>query len=96
MPINYSRYPKNWNDLRKQVLERANHCCEECGIPNYSIYGMNKKVILTIAHLDHDEENENVTIDRLKALCQKCHLRYDIPEKKRRKRAKKAVSDLFQ
>lgn len=41
-------------------------------------------VILTIAHLDHDETNHNVTDDRLKALCQVCHLRYDALEKIRR------------
>lgn len=42
------------------------------------------KVVLTIAHLDHDEENWNVSIDRLKAMCQLCHLRYDAKEKYRR------------
>ena len=47
------------------------------------------KVVLTIAHLDHDETNQNVTDDRLKAMCQLCHLRYDSVEKKRRKELKK-------
>jgi len=42
------------------------------------------KVILTVAHLDHDETNHNVTDDRLKAACQLCHLRYDAKEKYRR------------
>jgi hypothetical protein len=42
------------------------------------------KVILTIAHLDHDEENHEISDDRLKALCQICHLRYDAKEKYRR------------
>jgi hypothetical protein len=42
------------------------------------------KVILTIAHLDHDEENLNISDDRLKAMCQLCHLRYDAKEKYRR------------
>lgn len=43
------------------------------------------KVVLTIAHLDHDETNHDVKDDRLKAMCQLCHLRYDSKEKKRRK-----------
>lgn len=43
------------------------------------------KVVLTIAHLDHDETNVNITDDRLKAMCQLCHLRYDAEEKKLRK-----------
>jgi hypothetical protein len=42
------------------------------------------KVILTIAHLDHDETNHNVKDDRLMAMCQLCHLRYDAKEKYRR------------
>jgi hypothetical protein len=42
------------------------------------------KVVLTIAHLDHDEGNINVTDDRLKAACQICHLRYDAKEKYQR------------
>lgn len=42
------------------------------------------KVCLTIAHLDHDEENHQVQDDRLKALCQACHLRYDAEEKYQR------------
>lgn len=36
------------------------------------------KIILTIAHLDHDKTNHDVSDDRLKALCQKCHLGYDL------------------
>lgn len=36
------------------------------------------KIILTIAHLDHDKLNHDINIDRLRALCQKCHLQYDI------------------
>ena len=46
------------------------------------------KVILTIAHLDHDEHNFDVKYDRLAALCQLCHLRYDAKEKYRRVMAK--------
>jgi 5-methylcytosine-specific restriction endonuclease McrA len=37
------------------------------------------EVVLTIAHLDHDKENWDVTDDRLAALCQRCHLKYDMP-----------------
>lgn len=54
------------------------------------------QIVLTIAHLDHDEENHDVKDDRLKALCQRCHLRYDAKEKSRRRKKKKAVSDLFE
>ena len=42
------------------------------------------EIVLTIAHLDHDEGNKDVKDERLKALCQKCHLGYDAEEKYRR------------
>lgn len=119
MPIDYSKYPPNWKtEIVPNVLQRANNCCEKCGLENHSfvwaiklwIKGDNGryqhrslwfrnredaereadgpirkvKVVLTISHTDHDEENHNVKIDRLKALCQICHLRYDAAEKYRR------------
>jgi hypothetical protein len=36
------------------------------------------KVVLTIAHLNHDKLNWDVKDDELKALCQRCHLLLDI------------------
>lgn len=42
-------------------------------------------VVLTVAHLDHDETNHVVDDSRLAALCQYCHLNYDAKEKYRRK-----------
>lgn len=80
MPINYKEYPENWlTEIRPAVLKRANDCCEFCGIANYTIKENGTKVVLTIAHLDHDKFNHDVDLDRLKALCQKCHLQYDLP-----------------
>lgn len=51
---------------------------KECGILAFE---KPVKVIITIAHLDHDETNWNVTDDRLKAMCQLHHCRYDAKEK---------------
>lgn len=39
------------------------------------LWGNEIKVILTVAHLDHNPAN--CADDNLKALCQKCHLTYD-------------------
>ena len=108
MPIDYKKYPKDWKETRKRILKRANYQCEctgECGLHHgrrcEEKHGKpakwaNGKVVLTIAHLDHDEDNHDVSDDRLKAMCQRCHLRYDAPEKKRRRKAKKAIGDLFE
>lgn len=37
------------------------------------------KIVLTIAHLDHDADNKDIKIERLRAWCQRCHLNYDRP-----------------
>lgn len=49
------------------------------------------KVVLTIAHLDHDEENHDVQDERLMAMCQLHHLRYDAKEKYRRRNNNKCI-----
>lgn len=92
MPINYRRYPPDWKTrMRPAILQRAGHCCEFCGIANYAYQpDTGSRVVLTIAHLDHDEDNHAVALDRLAALCQRCHLRYDAPEKARRRATKRA------
>jgi hypothetical protein len=34
MPWDRSKYPEDWDQLREAVLERADNCCETCGLPN--------------------------------------------------------------
>lgn len=57
------------------------------------------KIVLTVAHLDHDINNKDVNIDRLKAWCQKCHLAYDRPRheenRKNNLKKKKGIIDMF-
>lgn len=45
--------------------------------PNSSTDWKAVRVVLTVAHLDHDSSNHKVELHRLAALCQLCHLRYD-------------------
>lgn len=47
------------------------------------------RVILTVAHLDHDESNNNPA--NLRALCQMHHLRHDREDNARRRRASAAA-----
>ncbi len=91
MPCDYKKYPPNWkSEIVPRILERAGEvrdeqgyvvaeaCCEWCGAENHKPHPVTgSRVILTVAHLDHDPENWDVKDDRLKALCQRCHLRYD-------------------
>lgn len=34
-PENRARYPADWKQIRQEVLERAGHKCEQCGVPNH-------------------------------------------------------------
>lgn len=65
------RYGKGLNDWRYWPEGMESEAWSEDGLKS-------TKVILTVAHLDHDKLNHDVKLDRLKALCQKCHLRYDM------------------
>lgn len=45
------------------------------GIRLFGDFPKMKKIVLTVAHLDHDPRNCDPA--NLRALCQQCHLRYD-------------------
>ena len=114
MSIDYSKYPDNWQDIRKQVLEREDHKCKWCGLDNYAIGARDDydiwwsdseivdegnyvngvpniiKIVLTIAHLGVpkypcDPGDKSDTMDcrliNLAALCQRCHNRFDMPDR---------------
>ncbi len=53
---------------------------ENNGIPDYAVIMKRIKIILTIAHLDHNRDNNK--FDNLKALCQRCHLNHDRKNRK--------------
>ena len=132
MPIDYSKYPPNWKtEIRPDILNRANYCCEICKIENYkfvlrgewggkevyqdddgNIYDASNsecigsdyvgevhptnsfvKIVLTIAHLDHNVENNDYS--NLKALCQRCHNRHDVDYRKSNRRKRKGMNELF-
>jgi len=81
-PENRKRYPKNWKEIRVDILKRANNRCEgspkypDCRAINYQKHPVTgSKVVLTVAHLDHTPEN--CDYKNLRAWCQRCHLTYD-------------------
>jgi hypothetical protein len=68
MPINYSRYPKNWKtEIRPRIMKRANNTCEFDG-----------------CDFKHGETVWSCPDEDLAAMCQLHHLRYDAKEKYRR------------
>lgn len=88
-PENRDRYPANWPEIALGIKkDRAEWRCEcrgECGrgthvgrCPNVHgepAYGTGKKVVLTVAHLDHTPEHCQGA--NLRAMCAPCHLHYD-------------------
>lgn len=101
MPVraeNKARYPKNWKAISLAIRERAGYRCERCGIENGRTHPVTgSKVILTVAHLDH--QPENCEPGNLLAMCQRCHNNYDAPMRRAgiraRFRASLVIKDLF-
>jgi hypothetical protein len=108
MPIlkeNKKQYPKNWKEISYDIrVTRAKQRCEICGVFNYSY--INKKtreiclqddfdairVILTVTHLNHTPED--CRPENLKALCQKCHNKYDAQHRAETRKKKKLQNQL--
>jgi hypothetical protein len=58
--------------MARHGLALGERCGAEHGYP-HPVTG--SKVVLTVAHLDHDPTN--CGDDNLRAMCQRCHLAYD-------------------
>lgn len=94
-PENKNRYPANWKQISEDIrFNRANNKCEVCGAENYKPHPLTgSKVILTVAHLDH--QPENCDYSNLKAMCQKCHNNYDKSHRKQTIRDSHNVGQMF-
>lgn len=94
MPVNIKKYPSDWKEISSRIrFQRAGNRCENCGVENYSIHPVTrKKVVLTVAHLNHDTTDNRD--ENLKALCQSCHLNYDRRDNNRRKKYGKEYQGL--
>ena len=78
MPCDYSKYPKDWKEVRKRILERDGHKCKFCWAKNYNYHPITGSwTVLTIAHLNH--KIEDMRDYNLAALCQRCHNILDMP-----------------
>lgn len=96
MPMQRERYPDDWEAISLAVRAAAQWRCEWCGIAQGAQVigrkGTPYKIVLTVAHLGtpHDDgtpgdphDKMDVRRKNLAALCQPCHLRYDMPEHRR-------------
>lgn len=107
MPIraeNKARYPKDWKQISLARRSAAGNCCEgspaypDCRAENGKPHPeTGSKVVLTVAHLDH--QPENCAPENLRAWCQRCHNTYDLPMRKagiaKRVREAFGIQDMF-
>lgn len=96
-PENRKLYPSDWKDVTAKIRERAGNRCEgspaypDCRAQNGEPHPVtSSRVVLTVAHLDHDPRNSDPA--NLRAWCQRCHLMYDAPRKAADRKAKNAKS----
>lgn len=82
MPMDRSKYPDNWEEISLSARQDAGWRCQ--GSPAYPDCRAEQgkphpvtgsKVVLTVAHLDHNPQNNDP--DNLRVWCQRCHLTYD-------------------
>ena len=76
-PLTYSQ-AKDWADgLNDDSYVREKHIV----------------IVLTIAHLDHDTQNNDYS--NLRALCQRCHNKYDVGHRKENRKKNRGILNLF-
>ena len=87
MPFHRERYPPDWEAVSRAIRARSSGQCEcrgECGLHaerrceernGEAAKWARGKVLLTVAHLNHDPQD--CRPENLRAMCQRCHLRYD-------------------
>ena len=87
MSSKYKNYHPLWESFispYRRYIVAKNHC-EKCGAENHKPHPVTgKKVILTVAHLNHDISDNRP--ENLMALCQRCHLNHDKYDNANRRR----------
>ena len=106
LPENIKKYlggglhSKEWQALRHTIGKRSLWVCE--GSPRYpdcrAQHGekhpiTGAQVVLTVAHLDHNPENND--FNNLRHWCQRCHNTYDAAHRCETQRQRRAIHDLF-
>ena len=94
-PDQRALYPSDWRAISERIKARAGNRCEcagECGLHRTTpgprrcteVHGdpahfARGTVVLTVAHLNHDPTDNRP--ENLRAMCQRCHNRYDKPHR---------------
>jgi len=106
MPCNYKDYPSNWQEIRSEILARADNQCEWVCDPEKTypyfircveINGdkaiwFKGKVVLTIAHLCFVTKCDDR--NHLRAMCQLHHNRYDAKHRAANRKRKRESNEI--
>jgi hypothetical protein len=83
MPMDRSKYPRDWDAISARIRSRGGDCCEgthehpDCRARNRGVHPeTGAYVVLTTAHYP-DPDPLNCDDDNLLSLCQRCHLSLD-------------------
>jgi 5-methylcytosine-specific restriction endonuclease McrA len=69
VPCDWTRYPAEWDAMKRTALAAAGHRCQGCGVTHRE--DGTTSTHLTVHHPDRDPENPTA---RLTVLCAGCHL----------------------
>ncbi len=59
MPMDLSRYPKDWKAIAIAVKKAANWKCQECGMDCCGERSPQARFVLTVHHADYNPENNH-------------------------------------
>lgn len=89
MPVDWSKYPKNWKEIAFQIKEECDWQCELCGKqcrrPGEK-FDTHKRTA-TVMHCNHIEMD--VDPANLRCACAPCHLKYDAKHHAKNRKMKK-------
>ncbi len=97
MPMQRALYPPDWEAISLGIRERAGWQCEgtprhpDCRAANGKPHpDTGSVVVLTVAHMDHDKAHNDPA--NLRALCQRCHLDWDLEHHMANARRTRAIN----
>ena len=94
MPVDWSKYPDNWDEIATRIKEecgwKCQKCKRQCRFPDEE-FDTHQRT-LTVAHINHVESD--CRDENLVALCPACHLAYDAERKAMQRLAKKRIESV--
>ena len=86
MPMDLALYPPNWPEIALALKVAADWTCKRCGAKRgekrCNRHGIEKPVVITVAHLNHDPWNRDA---ELEVMCRQCHITYDAKDGRRKR-----------